>query len=71
MAATAYIVFKEQNEPEPRAWAVVGTYTTATADAAKQAAALEHGDGTYAATPARSWQPTPFKVQPRAVAVKP
>lgn len=75
MAATEYLVFqwrKDTTTTDPQAgvWMEVGTYTAASADAAKNAAALDSGDGTYAATPARSWQPSAFKVQPRAVQVK-
>ena len=65
MAATAYIVFVLEPTQDDT-WEVVGTYTTGTADAAKQAAAIEHGDGTYSATPLRGWVPRKLKVAPRA-----
>lgn len=73
MPATEYLVFRQVSDDDdarPDTWAIVGTASAASADVVKQAAALEHGDGTYAAVPSRSWQPTAFKVEPRAVAVK-
>lgn len=70
MAGTEYIVFMANEETAMVMWLPVGKYSAVSADAAKGTAALDHGDGLYAAVPARSWQPTAFKVQPRAVAVK-
>jgi hypothetical protein len=65
MAETAYIVLAEVDAQE-KTWVEVGTYVRASADAAKQAAALEHGDGRYSATPARGWTPRKLKVAQRA-----
>jgi hypothetical protein len=69
--ATKYIVFKYEppavtGEPSVT-WNEIGPYTAASADAAKKAAAVDHGDGTYSSTTAKSWKPLPLKVQPRAV----
>lgn len=68
MAGTAYLVFvqDEARQASEVAWRTIGTYTAASADAAKQAAAVEHGDGTYSATPARGWVPRKLKVAARA-----
>jgi hypothetical protein len=72
--ATTYLVFKQQphvDSDEPDVWVTLQkTFTAASADAAKQAAAIEHGAGTYSATPARGWQPRTYAVESRAVAVK-
>jgi hypothetical protein len=66
VTATAYIVFVQDASGTVGAWHEVGSYSAASADAAKQAAAVEHGDGTYSAAPARSWVPRKLKVAPRA-----
>jgi hypothetical protein len=72
---TSYLVLKQRDNnvdlAEPDEWVVVGKYTAASADAAKQAAAIEHGPGCYSATPARGWHPKTYAVESRAVAVKP
>lgn len=60
---TGYLVFAQQDNGH---WLEVGPYTASSADAAKQQAALEHGDGTYSAAPTRSWTPRKLKVAPRA-----
>ena len=60
--ATLYVVFA-LNAPDEDVWKVLGTYTAASADAAKKAAAVEHGAGTYSAATARSWKPATFKVE--------
>lgn len=67
--ATSYRVFRLTDKDDQ--WESVAVFNANTSEAAKQQAALDIGDGTYAAVPARSWQPSAFKVQPRAVAVKP
>ena len=68
--ATSYLVFRLDNDHDDQ-WERCAVFVANTSDAAKQQAALDLGEGTYAAVPASSWKPTPYKVQPRAVAVKP
>ena len=65
MAGTSYIVF-QLTASEATEWSQTGSYTAASADAAIRAAGVEHGAGTYAATPARSWQPRTVKVESKA-----
>lgn len=67
MAATEYVILK-QSDTDQAEWTLMSeALKSASADAALRAAVLVHGDGVYVATPARSWQPAAFKVQPRAV----
>jgi hypothetical protein len=65
MAATEYIVFRLV-DASADSWEIVKKYTASSADAAIRQAALEAVPGTYAAAPARSWQPRTVKVEARA-----
>jgi len=68
---SAYRVFAQSPDATVEGvWIDVGVYEASSDDAAKQAAAVAHGDGTYSAAPERSWQPSAYTVAPRAVAVK-
>lgn len=64
MPATSYLVFEETSERGT--WTTVGTYDAASGDSAIRAAAVSHGEGTYAATPSRGWQPRTVKVEAKA-----
>ena len=63
--ASTYLVF-QLTASEDTEWSQIDTYIGASADAAIRAAGIEHGPGTYAATPARSWKPRIVKVEPKA-----
>jgi len=65
MAGTSYLVF-QLTASEDTEWSQIVIYTAASADAAIRAAGIEHGPGTYAATPARSWKPRIVKVESKA-----
>jgi len=69
MAATSYLVFRLTDKDDQ--WERVAVFNAASSGSAQSQAALDIGEGTYAAVPLRSWKPAAFKVQPRAVAVKP
>jgi hypothetical protein len=68
--ATSYLVFRLDDEHDDQ-WERCSVFVAASSTAAKQQAALTIGAGTYAAVPQKSWQPSAFKVESRAVAVKP
>jgi hypothetical protein len=63
--ASTYLVF-QLTASEDTEWSQIDTYIGASADAAIRAAGIEHGPGTYAATPARSWTPRIVKVESKA-----
>lgn len=76
MATTSYIVLvctppDNESADDSITWEEWGSINASSAAAATRAAAEKSGDGRYVAIPSRSWQPATFKVQPRAIEVKP